>query len=65
LNVMVSSIDETLAGTVKEVSTSAQQTGGQYLVKIALDKTEVTHTIRNVCYSSFPCREKGLQTTVF
>jgi RND family efflux transporter MFP subunit len=38
--VNVKSIKETITGTVTEVSSSAKNTGGQYLVKIALDKTD-------------------------
>ena len=38
--VLVKSIGATLKGKVTEVSTSAKNTGGQYLVKIGLDKTE-------------------------
>ncbi|MBF4986051.1 HlyD family efflux transporter periplasmic adaptor subunit, partial [Nonlabens mediterrranea] len=41
VQVTISSIQQTLTGKVKEVSTSAQQTGGQYLVKITIDKTDV------------------------
>ena len=41
VNVIINSIDQTLKGTVMEVSTSAKNTGGQYLVKIALEKTDV------------------------
>lgn len=40
VNVNVNSIAETVKGSVLEVSTSAKNTGGQYLVKIALDSTE-------------------------
>jgi RND family efflux transporter MFP subunit len=39
VNVLVKSLGTTLKGKVTEVSTSAKNTGGQYLVKIALDKT--------------------------
>jgi len=39
VEVEVKSINKTIIGKVTEVSTSAAQTGGQYLVKIALDKT--------------------------
>ena len=39
--VLVKSLNKTIAGEVTEVSTSAQNTGGQYLVKIVLDKTNV------------------------
>jgi RND family efflux transporter MFP subunit len=38
--VNVKSIKEIITGTVTEVSSSAKNTGGQYLVKIALDKTD-------------------------
>ncbi|WP_396600357.1 efflux RND transporter periplasmic adaptor subunit [Algibacter sp. R77976] len=40
VNVLVKSINQTIKGKVTEVSTSAKNTGGQYLVKIDLDKTE-------------------------
>jgi len=40
VNVLVKSISETLIGEVTEVSTSANNTGGQYYVKINLEKTE-------------------------
>lgn len=40
VDVVVKSLNKTLKGKVTEVSTSAKNTGGQYLVKIALDKTE-------------------------
>ena len=39
IDVLVKSIDTTLKGKVTEVSTSAKNTGGQYLVKINLEKT--------------------------
>ncbi|NVJ89972.1 MAG: efflux RND transporter periplasmic adaptor subunit [Flavobacteriaceae bacterium] len=39
VNVLVKSIDKTIKGKVTEVSSSAKNTGGQYLVKIALEKT--------------------------
>lgn len=41
-NVVVKSTHEILKGTVTEVSSSALNTGGQYLVKVILDKTDVT-----------------------
>ncbi|MFS4415084.1 efflux RND transporter periplasmic adaptor subunit [Maribacter sp. 2307ULW6-5] len=37
VNVVVKSIGETLRGTVAEISTSAKNTGGQYVVKVALE----------------------------
>lgn len=41
VKVFVKSTDEQLTGNVTEVSNSARLTGGQYLVKIDLDKTTV------------------------
>jgi RND family efflux transporter MFP subunit len=40
VSVLVKTTNELLKGTVTEVSTSTKNTGGQYLVKIALDKTD-------------------------
>ena len=40
VKVFVKSTNKTLNGTVTEVSTSAKNTGGQYLVKVALDKSD-------------------------
>jgi RND family efflux transporter MFP subunit len=40
--VLVKSSNESLTGNVNEVSVSAKNTGGQYLVKINLDKTDTT-----------------------
>ncbi len=40
VNVVVKSTNELIKGTVTEVSSSAKNTGGQYLVKVILDKTE-------------------------
>jgi len=39
--VLVKSINKTVTGKVTEVSSSAKNTGGQYLVKVILDKTNV------------------------
>ena len=39
VNVIVKSIDATLKGKVTEISTSSKNTGGQYLAKVTLDKT--------------------------
>lgn len=40
VDVIVKSINKTLKGKVKEISTSAKHTGGQYLVKIDLETTK-------------------------
>ena len=41
VDVLVKSINKTVKGHVAEVSSSAKNTGGQYLVKISLEKTDV------------------------
>ena len=41
VSVLVKSLGETLSGKVSEISTSAKNTGGQYLVKVTLEKTNV------------------------
>lgn len=41
VDVIIKSLNETIKGKVAEVSTSAKNTGGQYLVKINLNKTDV------------------------
>jgi RND family efflux transporter MFP subunit len=40
VNVMVKSLNQLVEGKVTEISTSAKNTGGQYLVKIILEKTD-------------------------
>jgi len=42
VSVLVKSLNETLSGTITEVSTSAKNTGGQYVVKITLNKSEAS-----------------------
>ncbi|MDV7188220.1 efflux RND transporter periplasmic adaptor subunit [Lutibacter sp. TH_r2] len=41
VNVTIKSTGKVVKGKVTEVSTSAKNTGGQYLVKVVLDKTDV------------------------
>ncbi|MCL7752787.1 efflux RND transporter periplasmic adaptor subunit [Polaribacter sp. Z022] len=42
VNVLVKSINKTIKGKVSEVSSSAKNTGGQFLVKIDLEKTNAS-----------------------
>lgn len=42
VSVFVKSLNASITGKVIEVSSSAKNTGGQYLVKVALDKTEAS-----------------------
>ena len=40
VDVLIKSLNESVKGKVTEVSTSAKNTGGQYLVKVVLDRTK-------------------------
>ena len=64
VDVLVKSLRATLKGKVTEISTSAKNTGGQYLVKIALDKT--TEPILSGMYTTvqFPVEKKTTSTAV-
>lgn len=42
VNVVLKSLGKTIQGKVVEISTSAKNTGGQYMVKVMLDKTDAT-----------------------
>lgn len=64
VEVSIASINETLQGTVTEVSPSAQQTGGQYLVKIALDKNEVSIKSGMFATVAFPIEKKSATQTI-
>ena len=59
VTVLVKSINQTLKGKVSEVSTSAKNTGGQYLVKIALDKTEANILSGMFVTVQFPVEKKS------
>ncbi|MCK0189615.1 efflux RND transporter periplasmic adaptor subunit [Arenibacter sp. F20364] len=39
VGILIKTLDETFKGTVAEVSTSAKNTGGQYMVKVMLDES--------------------------
>ncbi len=58
VDVLVKSINKTLKGTVSEVSTSAKNTGGQYLVKIDLDKTDANILSGMFTTVQFPVERK-------
>jgi len=57
--VLVKSINQTIKGKVSEVSTSAKNTGGQYLVKIALDKTDAPILSGMFTTVQFPVERKA------
>ncbi|ARV07261.1 efflux transporter periplasmic adaptor subunit [Polaribacter sp. SA4-10] len=58
VNVLVKSIDKNILGKVSEVSTSAKNTGGQYLVKIDLEKTDVNILSGMFSTVQFPVERK-------
>jgi len=62
--VLVKSINKTIKGKVTEVSTSAKNTGGQYLVKIALDKTDANILSGMFTTVQFPVERKAKSTMV-
>jgi len=61
--VLVKSTNESLTGTVSEVSLSAKNTGGQYLVKINLGKTDAKVLSGMFVNVQFPIANKAKTTT--
>ncbi|WP_299064517.1 efflux RND transporter periplasmic adaptor subunit [uncultured Polaribacter sp.] len=59
VDVLVKSLDKTIKGTVTEVSTSAKNTGGQFLVKIAIDKTDINVLSGMFSTVQFPVDKKN------
>ena len=57
--VHVKSINKIITGTVIEVSTSAKNTGGQYLVKVAVDKTDAPILSGMFTTVQFPVEKKA------
>ncbi|MGV7107856.1 efflux RND transporter periplasmic adaptor subunit [Flavobacterium sp. U410] len=64
VNVLVKSVGQQLTGKVSEVSLSAKNTGGQYLVKIDLEKTEVKILSGMFVNVQFPIEKRATQTEV-
>ncbi len=64
VDVMVKSIHKTIKGKVTEVSSSAKNTGGQYLVKIALDKTDIPILSGMFVTVQFPVEKKESTTSI-
>ena len=58
VDVLVKSINKTIKGKVSEVSTSAKNTGGQYLVKIDLDETDANILSGMFTTVQFPLERK-------
>jgi len=64
VDVLVKSIGKTIKGKVIEVSSSAKHTGGQYLVKIALDKTDAKILSGMFTTVQFPVERKAKSAMV-
>ena len=62
--VLVKSINNTLKGKVTEVSSSAKNTGGQYLVKIKLDKTNAKILSGMFTTVQFPIKSNATSSLV-
>lgn len=59
VKVFIKSSEKTLQGKINEISTSSQNSGGQYLVKIKLDKKEETKLYSGMFISAvFPSSQK-------
>jgi RND family efflux transporter MFP subunit len=58
VDVLLKSLDEKVKGKVTEVSTSAKNTGGQYMVKIVLNKTKTNLLSGMYATVQFPLEKK-------
>lgn len=63
VDVIVKSLGKTIKGKVSEVSTSAKNTGGQFLVKVALEKSEAAILSGMYTTVQFPV-EKNTESTL-
>jgi len=64
VTVLVKSINKILQGKVAEISTSAKNTGGQYLVKVKLEKTPANILSGMFTTIQFPIDKKNTSTMV-
>lgn len=64
VDVVVKSINKTIKGKVAEVSSSAKNTGGQYLVKIDVEKTEANILSGMFTTVHFPVERKATSSMV-
>lgn len=64
VSVLVKSLGKNVSGKVTEVSTSAKNTGGQYLVKVALDKTGSKLLSGMFASVQFPIEKKVNATSI-
>lgn len=64
VDVLLKSLNETVKGKVVEISTSSKNTGGQYLVKVVLDKTDAGILSGMYATVRFPITQKKNAQTV-
>ncbi|MBU3821543.1 efflux RND transporter periplasmic adaptor subunit [Flavobacteriaceae bacterium XHP0103] len=64
VSILVKSINKNIAGKVTEVSSSAKNTGGQYVVKVALDKTNESILSGMFVTVQFPVESSGTSKVV-
>ena len=62
VNVIIKSMNKKVSGKVSEVSVSAKNTGGQYLVKVTLDKMDTTILSGMFVNVQFPIEKKATTT---
>ncbi|MDN5216961.1 efflux RND transporter periplasmic adaptor subunit [Fulvivirgaceae bacterium BMA12] len=60
VEVLVKSINQVIRGTVTEISTSSKNTGGQFMVKAALDKTAANMLSGMFATVRFPVNKKAV-----
>lgn len=58
VNVLIKSLEQNVQGRVTEVSTSSKNTGGQYLVKVLLEKTDIPILSGMYATVQFPVTKK-------
>ncbi|PWL37625.1 efflux RND transporter periplasmic adaptor subunit [Flagellimonas aquimarina] len=63
--VVLKSMDKTVKGKVTEVSSSSKNTGGQYLVKVVLEKDDTEILSGMFATVQFPVEEKSASSTIF
>ncbi|EAR01817.1 efflux RND transporter periplasmic adaptor subunit [Maribacter sp. HTCC2170] len=64
VDVVLKSLEETVKGKVVEVSTSAKNTGGQFMVKVELDKSDVNIMSGMYATVRFPVAKNETSETV-
>lgn len=64
VDVLIKSTNETVKGKVTEMSTSAKNTGGQFLVKVILDNTSATILSGMFAKVQFPVENKATSSKI-